>query len=146
MPDDPPERYEAGTLNLPGIMSLGAGIKEIMRLTPEGIYRREMRLASRSDRKLREIPGITLCNRSFELGKNVPTISFTVRKQDSAAVSEQLSREGFMLRGGYHCAGLAHDLLGTREHGTVRFSCGIGAVPAQVDALCAVLKKIAAKG
>lgn len=146
MPDAPPERYEAGTLNLPGIMSLGAGIKEVMRLTPEGIYRREMRLAARFDRQLREIPGIALCNRSFELGKNVPTISFTVRELDSAAVSEQLSDMGFMLRGGYHCAALAHDLLGTREHGTVRFSCGVGALPAQVDALCGVLKKIAAKG
>lgn len=146
MPDDGPERHEAGTVNLPGIMSLGAGIKEVLRLTPEGIYKREMRLASRFDRQLRQIPGIRLCNRSFEMGKNVPTISFVVGEQDSSGVSERLSSAGFMLRGGYHCAGLAHDMLGTREHGTVRFSCGIGSTPAQVDALCNVLKKIAAKG
>jgi cysteine desulfurase family protein len=146
MPEESPERYEAGTLNLPGILSLGAGIREVLRLTPEGIYRREMRLAGRMDAHLREIPGVRLCNAAFLPGKNVPTISFTLGEQDASAVSAFLSDRGFMLRGGYHCAALAHDLLGTRAHGTVRFSCGMNAAPGEVDALVSILKKIAPKG
>ena len=41
-PDDPPERYEAGTINVPGIIGLWAGVRFVSGKGPENIYREEM--------------------------------------------------------------------------------------------------------
>ena len=146
MPEDSPERFEAGTLGLPGIMALGAGIREVSRMGLQRIYTGEMAMASRFYRGLQHIPGVRIVNRGFKMGEYVPVVSFCIGEKDSGIVSEQLSAWGYMLRGGYHCAGMIHDLLGTRSTGTVRFSCGRGATPEQVDGLLKVVKKIAADG
>ena len=141
MPEDSPERFEAGTLGLPGIMALGAGMREVRRVGLQRIYRNEMAIADRFYRGLQHIPGVRVVNRGFKMGEYVPVVSFCIGDRDGGTVSEQLSAQGFMLRGGYHCAGMIHDLLGTRDTGTVRFACGRGAAPGQVDALLKVVKK-----
>lgn len=146
MPEDSPERFEAGTLGLPGIMALGAGMREVRRVGLQRIYRNEMAIADRFYRGLQHIPGVRVVNRGFKMGEYVPVVSFCIGDRDGGTVSEQLSAQGFMLRGGYHCAGMIHDLLGTRDTGTVRFACGRGAAPEQVDALLKVVKKISAGG
>ena len=146
MPEDSPERFEAGTLGFPGIMALGAGMREVRRIGRERIYASEMAMAGRFYRGLCAIPGVRVVNRGFKMGDYVPVVSFCIGDRDGGSISEQLSAYGFMLRGGYHCAGMIHDLVGTRKTGTVRFACGRGATPAQVDALLKKKKKIAADG
>ncbi len=140
MPEDPPERYEAGTMNFPGIFALGAGIREVKRRGLNRIYQRESTLARLFDAEARKIKGMRIAGRGFVPGENVPVVSFILGEQDASSTAEALSERGFMLRGGYHCAGKIHDLLGTRETGTVRFSCGMGNNPWEVGQLITVLK------
>ncbi len=143
MPEESPERFEAGTLNLPGIMGLSAGIGEVEKRRLAEIYRKELRMARLFYDGAREIPGIRLVSRRPEAGKSVATVSFTLTGQDSARVSERLSEEGFMLRGGFHCAGAIHAALGTEKSGTVRFSCGAEAEEREVLRFLEILQKIA---
>ena len=73
-------------------------------------------------------------------------VSFTAEDQDASEFAEVLSAKGFMLRGGYHCAGKIHRLLGTEKTGTVRFSCGAGNTPGQVGRLLEAVRQAAAGG
>ena len=145
MPEESPERYEAGTVNFPGIFALAAGIREVRRRGLLGIYRREAALARMFAEGLRGVDGVRIAGRGFREGENTATVSFNIGGMDAAQVSEALSREGYMLRGGYHCAGMIHALLGT-EKGTVRFSCGPGNTPGQVAGLLSAVKKVARTG
>ena len=120
MPEESPERYEAGTVNFPGIFALGAGIREVERRGISRIYRREAALAQAFSDGLRRIPGVRVAGRGFRAGGYVPVVSFTAEDQDASEFAEVLSARGFMLRGGYHCAGKIHR-LGTEKTGTVRF-------------------------
>ena len=145
MPEESPERYEAGTVNFPGIFALGAGIREVERRGISRIYRREAALAQAFSDGLRRIPGVRVAGRGFRAGEYVPVVSFTAEDQDASEFAEVLSARGFMLRGGYHCAGKIHRLLGTEKTGTVRFSCGAGNTPGQVGRLLEAVRQAGKK-
>ena len=51
-----------------------------------------------------------------------------------------LSAKGFYMRGGLHCAPLAHKKAGTLETGAVRFSPSVFTTPRDVDLLLAALR------
>ena len=121
-PEFYPDRLESGTVNTVGILSLGAGLRFVSHLTPAAIYRREFLLCRYVWRELSLMPGVELLTRSFCPGEKAPIVSFNLRGEDSAAVASVLSRRGFALRGGFHCAALAHRQLGTTGQGAVRFS------------------------
>lgn len=142
-PDLNPDRHEAGTLNTAGILSLGAGLDVLARRGLERTYRHEAALCARFFEELRRTPGVTLPTKSFRPGEKAPLVSFNIRNMDAVAVSSLLSDRGFMLRGGYHCAALAHPYLGTEGQGTVRFSPGPFNTLAQTELLLREVKKIA---
>lgn len=138
-----PDRHEAGTVNTVGILSLGAGLDDIARRGIDRIHRYEMALCTRFWNELHRTPGVTLTTKSFRLGEKAPIVSFNIRDLDSAAVASRLSDCGFMLRGGFHCAALAHPWLGTEHQGAVRFSPSSFNTPGQVSMLLQEVKKIA---
>lgn len=146
MPEESPERYEAGTLNFPGFWGLAAGIRTVRRRGIRNIYRQEAALAGRFAAGLGRISRLQMAGQGFRMGEYVPVVSFTAAGWDASELAELLSAHGFMLRGGYHCAGKIHTLLGTEKTGTVRFSCGAGNTAGQVDGLLAVLKKVTQTG
>lgn len=146
MPEESPERFEPGTVNFPGIMGLAAGIEEVEKRGMEAVYRQELETAALFYRGAREIPGVRLHSLPPVYGKSVPTVSFTIGDAGSAETSERLSQEGFMLRGGYHCAGLIHRRLKTERTGTVRFSCGAGTGKREVLRFLEIVQKIAREG
>ena len=99
-PDTLPERYESGTVNLPGIAGLAAGCDYIApRLSQIMMHERE--LTGRA--------GI---------------VCFNVGDMSSAQVADALSRRDIAVRGGLHCAPGAHRFLGTLNRGAVRASLG----------------------
>lgn len=59
-PVDFPEGYEAGTVNSPGIIALGAAVRVISKLGIDVIEEHERRLTEKLQRGLSEIPGIEL--------------------------------------------------------------------------------------
>lgn len=118
-----PERLEAGTLNLFGILALGRSLEVI-----EPCYRdnlsREMALL----RLLRD--GLAGCRRlrlfaADDLDNHLPILTCTVDGMNSVDVGAILDGDfGIAVRSGLHCAPLVHADLGTGESGAVRFSLG----------------------
>lgn len=134
-----PERLESGTVNTAGIIGLGAGIDFVKKKTPERIFKHETELCRRLEEGIADIPGIKL----YGCKRRVPIVSFNIGEYSSQAVSARLSDKGFALRGGLHCAALAHRSLGTLEQGTVRFSPSAFNTSEQVSRLISAVRRTA---
>ena len=56
---------------------------------------------------------------------NLPVLSFNIKGESSTDVSQYLADKNVCVRGGLHCAPLAHKKFKTIEQGTVRVSSSI---------------------
>ena len=117
-----PERYESGTVNLPGIAGLGAGCAYVEPRLSQ-IMMRERELTQALYEGLSELPGVTLYSPAQEAGR-AGIVCFNVGDLSSAQVADALARRDIAVRGGLHCAPLAHRFLGTFDRGVVRASLG----------------------
>ena len=133
MPDDMPERLEPGTLNVPGIAGLDAGMRAVMEQGLETVFRREQRAARCCARMLQDRG-----YRVFTGPSQAGTVSF-VPDGDCEEMAELLASRGIAVRAGLHCAPLAHESAFTLETGTVRVSFGQDACFGQVAALARAL-------
>lgn len=121
MPDFLPDRLEAGTHNIAGIAGLLEGLRFVRRRGVQTIGEQEQQLAARLCAGLSRLPGVEVFG-AGQSGVQTGVVSFRLRGQDCETVCEQLGDRGFALRGGLHCAPLAHRTAGTLETGTVRCS------------------------
>ncbi len=124
-PDDMPERMESGTVNLPGILGIGAGIDFIKSKGMKNIRNHEGMICKAIFDGIKNIDGVTVYSGSDFFNEYAPILSFTVKGMTSAQAADMLNKKGIAVRGGYQCAPLAHDALGTLGSGTVRVSPGI---------------------
>ena len=136
MPDFLPDRGEAGTLNVPGIAGLGAGIRWIRQRGTESIFRQEHWAAEICGRELGKL-GMKVFRGDHQGG----TVSF-VPGCDCEEAAARLARRGIAVRAGLHCAPLAHESAGTLDTGTVRASFGQDASPAQIRAFLQAVSKL----
>ena len=134
MPDFLPDRLEAGTLNVPGIAGLEAGLQHLRRQGISDIFRREQMAAAQCARELED-----LGFRVFTGPDQAGTVSFLAPGRDCEEIAEALARKGIAVRAGLHCAPLAHESAGTLETGTIRVSFGHEACIAQGRLLCRAL-------
>jgi len=118
MPEFLPDRLEAGTLNVPGIAGLDAGLRYVNRTGVQEIFRREHTQLQSCVHGLKKI-GF----RVFAGDHQAATVSF-LPKGDCEEFAEKLGRRGIAVRAGLHCAPLAHESAGTLLNGTVRVSFG----------------------
>jgi len=123
-PDELPERYESGTLNVPGILGLGAGVNWVKRTGRDAIRRREMEIAEYLYDALSGMEHIDLFVPGPAPGKSAPVLSFAIEGKTGEETSALLTRQGIASRGGFHCAALAHRKMGTDDRGTCRLSVG----------------------
>ena len=122
-PLDFPDGYEAGTVNGPGIIGLGYSAAVVGKIGIETIGFYEGELIHHLESYLRNVDFVTCYGPEAE-GKTGITL-FNIDGLSSEEVTERLSREyGIAVRGGFHCAGLAHDTIGTGDTGAVRVSVG----------------------
>jgi len=140
-PDTLPERYESGTVNLPGIAGLAAGCDYVAsRLSQIMMHERELTQALWEG--LAAMDGVTLYTPAQEAGR-AGIVCFNVGDMPSAQVADALARRDIAVRGGLHCAPGAHRFLGTLERGAVRASLGHANTFDEVDqflkAVCALL-------
>ena len=118
MPPYLPERGEVGTLNVPGIAGLTAGMEHIRRIGLDAIFHREQWAARECARRLKKL-GTQVFTGDHQTG----TVSF-VSSLDCEEMAEKLGARGIAVRAGLHCAPLAHESVGTLKTGTVRVSFG----------------------
>ena len=135
MPDDLPERLEAGTLNVPGIAGLGAGLRFLRKTGVEKIGQREHRQVETCVKGLKKL-GFFVFSGEHQGG----TVSF-LAPGDCEELAARLAKRGIALRAGLHCAPLAHKSAGTLESGTLRVSFGWDAGREQTEGLMVALSK-----
>ncbi len=145
-PEDPPERYESGTLNVPGILGLRAGMEFVKRKGPENIWREEMGKTALLYDRLSQIPGVKLYTPAPSMPWFLPVLSFNLEGMPSETVGDKLARAGVAVRCGLHCAPMAHDKMGTGEIGTVRMSPSAFTRREEIEAAAARVKAIRAGG
>ena len=127
MPDFLPDRAEAGTLNVPGIAGLDAGMRYVNRMGLSTIARREQEQAQRCAAGLKK-QGFRVFDGPHQAG----VVSF-VPQMDCQTAADILARQGIAVRSGLHCAPLAHRTAGTADTGTVRISFGPESGTGQTD-------------
>ena len=121
-PSQMPTALEAGTLNVPGLAGLCAGVQWILEQGVETLAAREAALARLFYEEIRTAPGVTIYG-DMALPVRAPIVSLNIRDEDSAWVADALWEDyGVCVRAGAHCAPLMHRALGTAEQGVVRFS------------------------
>ncbi|MBE6657060.1 MAG: aminotransferase class V-fold PLP-dependent enzyme [Ruminococcaceae bacterium] len=123
MPDFLPEALEAGTLSVPAIAGLRAGIDDIGRVGIGEIRENCHMLYRRLLEMLDGLPGVTVYRGGIARGC---VLSFNVRNMPCTRCAELLAAEGICVRAGFHCTPLPHRAFGTSEEGTVRVSVGWG--------------------
>ena len=116
MPNLMPERYEAGTLFTPAIVSLFSGIKYIESVGIDNIQSHIDGLTKRIEDVLSSCPDIKI------YGAENGIITFNKGNISSTDMSYLLNKSNIATRGGYHCAPLVHKKLGTHLSGAVRVS------------------------
>lgn len=138
-----PERLESGTLNVPGICGLRAGVEYVKRQGLDYISSVEGSLAEYAFEGLKSIKNIELYSKKFNSSFIAPVISFNVKNLHSEQVSDLLNDGGVAVRGGYHCAGLAHKYMGTQRNGAVRISPSFFNSKKDINILLNLTEKIA---
>ena len=126
IPEFMPDRFEPGTMNLPGIFGLHAALNWIFTTGVEHIHNKEKKLTGLFLEKLKELD--EKGEKIRLIGKDCPegctaVVSIQTPDRDVSEVAYLLDKNyGIMTRVGLHCAPAAHQTLGTYPVGTVRFS------------------------
>jgi selenocysteine lyase/cysteine desulfurase len=143
-PVELPERYESGSLNVPGLLGLAAALEIV---TPEFVEQessRQAELTTQLLEGLREIPGVRIYPELAPLENRIGVVSLSVGDHDPRVIGTILD-EHFQIetRTGFHCAPKTHDWLKTTSlGGTVRLSVGHSSTEAEIGSVIDALKNI----
>ena len=142
MPTHMPDTFEAGTLNLPGIMGLNEGLSYIESQGMENIHNHELALTQAFLEGLQSIDGINIVGKQ-NIQDRTAVVSITIDGMDPASIAYELESTYYiMTRVGLHCAPRAHQTLGTYPEGTVRFSFGYANTLKDVESALSALNTI----
>lgn len=145
MPTHMPDAFEAGTLNLPGIIGLNEGLSYIESQRMENIHNHELALTQAFLEGLQSIDVVNIIGKQ-DIQDRTAVVSITIDGMDPASIAYELeSTYHIMTRVGLHCAPRAHQTLGTDPEGTVRFSFGYANTIEDIEAALSALRAIANK-
>ncbi|KOF55981.1 MULTISPECIES: aminotransferase class V-fold PLP-dependent enzyme [Clostridium] len=122
-PEFLPDKFESGTLNTPGIAGLYAGVKFIKETGIQNIKKHEFELTEALLKELKLRDYIILYGKE-NMEDRSAVVSFNIDGIDSSDTAAMLNSKGIGVRNGYHCAPLVHEVIGTKNKGTVRISLG----------------------
>ena len=145
IPSFMPDRFEAGTPNLPGIVGLNAALKWLIKTGTGNLLDHELRLTDSFLTGLRalETDGLIRVVGKRDLFDRMGVVSITTEKSDPAEIADRLDRDyGIMTRVGLHCAPSAHQTLGTYPTGTIRFSFGYSNTLDEVEIVLKALTEV----
>lgn len=142
-PDSLPDKFEAGNLNVPGLVGLEASVAFLQERGVATLAEHVRQLTQQLLDGLAEIPAVRVFGPPTTHNR-VGVVSISVRDydpQELAAILEQGWR--IQARAGLHCAPGAHRSLGTlASGGTVRFSVGQFNTRDDIDAAVRALREI----
>lgn len=137
-----PQRLEAGTINMLGVIGLSAGIRYLEKKGLHSTYAREMSLIHRLRDGLSSLQAVQLyCARSLE--NHLPILLCNIKEMNPEQVSTILDGDfDIATRAGLHCAPLVHQDLGTSPEGGVRFSLGAFNTAEEIDTILEAMAEI----
>ena len=135
-----PDCLESGTLNLPGIAGLRAGLRFALAHREEALAS-IVALCDFMQAALGEIPGVRVYTQPGAM-----LTAFSIRGVGSQEAASRLDGAGIAVRGGLHCAPGVHRFLGTLDGGAVRVSPGYASTRKDADMLIRAVRRIAAGG
>ena len=134
---DIPERFEAGTPNIVGVIGLAAAIEFIESVGPEKIAAYEEELLDYATNTLESVESLRIIGKSPD---KAGVVSFMLGDIHPHDIGTFLDNEGIAIRAGHHCAQPLMKRLGIP--GTARASFGLYNTHKEVDKLAAVLRDI----
>ena len=143
-PDILPDKFESGTLNLCGIISLGHSLDYINSVGVNNIRQRELELRRYFIERIKRIDNAEdikiHCADDVDI---TAVVSLSFKTLDNAFVASALERDySVMTRCGLHCSPLAHSSMGTYPEGTVRFSFSYFNTEEEIDYTADAIQKI----
>ncbi len=142
--DDLPSKFEAGNLNVPGILGLGAAVEFLRERGLEAIHREGLELTGRLLEGFRVIKGLRVLGPATA-EERMPLVSIVIGGYDPQEVALSLDAVyRIQVRPGLHCAPAMHQWLATQATGgTVRFSLGAFTTSGEVDAAVGAVAEVA---
>ena len=146
VPDFMPDRFEPGTMNLPGIIGLHAALAWLKETGTEAVRAHELLLTEQFIRGLQSLDpegGRLRIVGKTNAENRTGVVSIQTPDRDLSQTAFELDDTyGIMTRVGLHCAPSAHKALGTYPTGTIRFSFGWWNTADEVDAALAALAEM----
>lgn len=143
LPDTIPERYEAGSPNVPAIAGLNAALKWIIKAGIDNIYAKEQMNRKRLLDILGKYDNIKTI---MVTDKSIGVVSCVFDGYSSDNIGQVLSNNNVAVRTGVHCSPNAHRFMGTFPAGTVRFSVSCFNTDEDFETLRTTLQYIADNG
>lgn len=144
-PEIMPDYLEAGTLNNPGIIGLGAGIEFIKNEGINNIHQKEMEFLKKLIKGLNSINGVKVYGKK-NIIKRTAVTAFNLEGYNSNQLAFKLQHDyDIQVRGGLHCAPFLHKFLGTNKQGMLRVSPGYFNTEVEVNKFLNIIENIGAR-
>ena len=142
MPTYPPDKFEPGTANTLGILSVALAVEEIIEIGVDAIRSKEVELTSYFIEECRKIPGMRALG-PRAAARSVAVVSIDTLGSDAGSIAASLFEgHGVITRSGLHCSPGAHRAAGTFPRGAVRFSFGYETTGEDIDAALSALSAV----
>ncbi len=128
-----PQRLEAGTPNIAGVIGLGAAVDYLNNIGMDTISIYEQKLKKYMIDKLKEYPYIQIVNEEADSG----IIAFNIEGIFSQDVAYYLNKYNICVRAGNHCAKILKNAIGVKN--TIRVSLYFYNTKEEIDELCTLL-------
>ncbi|MDN5336152.1 MAG: hypothetical protein PWR02_1178 [Synergistales bacterium] len=141
-PEAMPDKFEAGTPNLPGIAGLSSALDWIEKTGQNTIRRREEALGARLLEGLQGMKKLTTYGRDTMEGR-LAVFAVNPPDGDNGTLAMRLADEwGIETRPGLHCAPLAHKTLGSFPQGALRISVGYFNTEEEIESVLKALESL----
>ena len=132
-----PEKFEAGTPDIAGVVGLGAAIDYLFKVGIPGIAAYEHALLEYATQALTTIPGLRPIGTALN---KASVLSFVIPGVPNESVARHLDKNGIAVRAGHHCAQPAIRHFGLES--SVRPSLAFYNTREEVDALVLALRNL----
>jgi cysteine desulfurase/selenocysteine lyase len=134
--NDAPQKFEAGTPNIAGVIGLGAAVDYLEAIGMENIHQREQALLAYATSALKQIPGLRIFG---EASEKAAVISFQIEGAHAHDLATLLDLEGIAVRSGQHCAHPLMEFFGVAA--TCRASFAFYNTEAEIDTFVTAIHK-----
>jgi cysteine desulfurase/selenocysteine lyase len=133
---DAPDKFEAGTPNIEGVLGLNAAASYLMSIGLDNIHDYELSLRKYFVEGLQKLGNIQLFNPTMQSG----IVTFNGRDVFAQDAASYLASQNIAVRSGNHCAKILHEIIGTDA--TVRASLYFYNTKEEVDQAVAACSRI----